>query len=53
MVYNESYLKLYIPSHTNAGCFLIGMICGYAYRKMKQNDIDIKKISVKSFEIKF
>lgn len=46
MWFDENYMKYYIPAHTNAGCYIIGIISGCIYKRIKMNDIDMKKYKV-------
>ncbi|XP_053686956.1 nose resistant to fluoxetine protein 6-like [Sabethes cyaneus] len=41
--YDDSYRKMYIPTHTNYGSYLAGLIAGLAYHKRKQGGFDVRK----------
>jgi hypothetical protein len=40
---NQTYIKMHIPTHTNLGCFIAGMIAGLIYDKIKTEKINMKK----------
>ncbi|XP_055607880.1 nose resistant to fluoxetine protein 6-like isoform X2 [Uranotaenia lowii] len=42
MWYDESYRKMYIPTHTNLGSYLAGLIAGLAYYRLKQNNFNVR-----------
>ncbi|XP_055629971.1 nose resistant to fluoxetine protein 6-like [Toxorhynchites rutilus septentrionalis] len=41
--YDESYRKMYIPTHTNYGSYLAGLIAGLAYMKLKRSECDVRR----------
>lgn len=46
MMHDETYRKYYIPSHTNAGCYILGMINGYMFKRATINNFDLSKYKV-------
>ena len=44
MIYDDMYSKIYIPSHTNIGCFLSGILAGMIYQKRANNNIVKSKV---------
>ncbi|XP_065086708.1 nose resistant to fluoxetine protein 6-like [Ochlerotatus camptorhynchus] len=41
--YDESYRKMYIPTHTNYGSYLAGLIAGLTYHKLKRSDFNVRR----------
>lgn len=50
--FDESYLKFHIPTNTNAGSYMFGITFGYIYKKVKQQDVDLKKYKVIYYDMK-
>jgi hypothetical protein len=38
---DEMYLKIHIPAHTNADCYLTGLLVGLGYKTLKLNNFNI------------
>ncbi|XP_029725442.2 nose resistant to fluoxetine protein 6-like [Aedes albopictus] len=41
--YDESYRQMYIPTHTNYGSYLAGLIAGLTYHKLKRSEFNIRR----------
>lgn len=55
MWYVEQYHEMHTATHTNGGCYLVGIIFGYLYLQLRKNSISLKKSKVndKSFLQKY
>lgn len=42
MLFDDMYLKFHIPTHTNIGNYLIGILTGIIYCNMKQRIVQYK-----------
>jgi peptidoglycan/LPS O-acetylase OafA/YrhL len=49
LFYNEAFKKLYIPTHTNMGCYMVGIIGGFTLDLIFRRKINVNQI--KSFKI--
>lgn len=38
--WTQSFQKLYVPTHTNAGNYFIGVLAGFIYYKMRNSDLN-------------
>ncbi|XP_001661710.2 nose resistant to fluoxetine protein 6 [Aedes aegypti] len=41
--YERSYRQMYIPTHTNYGSYLAGLIAGLTYHKLKRSEFNIRQ----------
>ncbi|XP_062550046.1 nose resistant to fluoxetine protein 6-like isoform X2 [Armigeres subalbatus] len=41
--YDQGYRQMYIPTHTNCGSYLAGMIAGLTYYKLKRSEFNIRR----------
>lgn len=46
MWYVEQYHEMHTATHTNGGCYLVGIIFGYLYLQLRKNSISLKKSKV-------
>lgn len=44
--FDDMYRYFYIPTHTNCGCFLAGIVGGWMCSNLKQKQIDLSKNKV-------
>lgn len=47
MWYDQGYRQMYIPTHTNFGSYLAGLIAGLAYRKLKRSEASVRQRKVR------
>ncbi|XP_055708626.1 nose resistant to fluoxetine protein 6-like isoform X1 [Phlebotomus papatasi] len=43
MWFDDVYKKIYIPTHTNSGTYLAGMVAGLLYNKLKKKDLNLRQ----------
>ncbi|XP_038121399.1 nose resistant to fluoxetine protein 6 [Culex quinquefasciatus] len=43
MWYDQGYRQMYIPTHTNFGSYLAGLIAGLAYRQLKRSEASVRQ----------
>jgi Acyltransferase family len=49
LFYMEAFKKLYIPTHTNMGCYFVGIVAGFCYDLILRHKININQF--KAFRI--
>lgn len=42
----NEFVYMHIPTHTNVGCFVVGLVYGYLYHRLQKAGIDLKKNKV-------
>lgn len=45
--YDKMYRHIYIPTHTNGGAYITGIIVGFLYHHLKDKQIDLSRYKVR------